>query len=155
MKIECNKFRKPVLELAIKKAEEYIEEILDNEDKELSKASSVKEEQAIKDKYKKLWGDVNSYIRLVDDVAEGYPHRSYTDDKSLLSTLSRKYLHLNPKYGIPLLKKAYQEYYNLDTMCAYCRKQFISNNRGRNAKYCSDSCRYMAYRKRQREKGIK
>ena len=152
MKIEDNKITKPFMEFARKKALGSHKEIIDKVNKAIEKEISRKEIDRLFEKYydvckylhdsayEKKYGKTDPYYRLSEQ------EKTYGDYKlfSLLTT--------DKKIGVPIFKRAYMEYYNLDTKCAYCGKRFTSKNRGRKAKYDSDSCRYMAYRKRKKEK---
>lgn len=74
-----------------------------------------------------------------------------TDDVAFLNFLCYKYLHLKPRDGIPILKQAYKQQYNIEDeykICKYCKKpfQFARNT----SVFCSGRCRQRFYRNQKR-----
>jgi len=154
-KIDLNKLTKPVLELATKKADKLREDTkkkVERLEKRLLPVEDESEERFRREEaYEKVYV---KYEGLDDDpyyTLEGF-NIPATEMNVLLAGLSRKYLKMNPKYGIPIIKGAYQEYYGTGRRCAYCGKIIPpSTGQGRTKKYCSDRCKQRAYRERKRK----
>ena len=156
MQIDLNKFTKPVIKIAIdkatklkKKQQKKVKALNNN----LLPIEDESEERFKRDeKYGiefEVWEEMNylpydtSDINLVpnDDIVKKW------------EWLSCGYLILNPKYSVPLIKDAYDEYYNSKMMkCAYCGRKFPQLKKGRTKKYCSASCKQKAYRTRNKTK---
>lgn len=155
MKIEDNKITKPFMEFARKKGLESHKEIIEKVNKEIEKAPSRKEQDKLWNKYY----DVCKYLHdsaYEKKYAKKYPrYRLSEEEKTYGDYKLFSLLTTDKKIGVPIFKRAYMEYYGCGITCAYCHETFIPDHRGRKGKYCSDSCRFMAYRKRKREKGKK
>lgn len=73
------------------------------------------------------------------------------DDDKFLEHLCLKYLHLQSEDGIPLLKQAFKQQYNIEdeyNICKYCRKPFKFARA--NSVFCSDRCRQRFCRSQKR-----
>ena len=155
MKIEDNKITKHFMEFARKKALESPKEIIDKVNKAIEKETSRKEIDRVFEKYY----DVCKYLHdsaYEKKYAKKYPRYRLTEKERLFGDSKlNSFLRNDKKIGRTILRRAYKEYYGLGVKCAYCREIFFPDHKGRKGKYCGDSCRFMAYRKRQREKGQK
>lgn len=151
MEIDWNKVTVAFLEYARKKALESHQEILDRVHKLIDTAPTRREMDMVWEKYydvckylhdaslEKKYSD-KPYYRLKPEVhKKGGGRLDYflTQDKTI---------------GRLILRRAYREYYGKGIRCSHCHRIFIPLHDGRKAKYCSDSCRTMAYRKRKLRK---
>ncbi len=69
------------------------------------------------------------------------------DKHKFLEYLCLKYLHLKAEDGLPLLKQAFKQQYNVEDeykLCKYCRKPFKFARP--NSVFCSNRCRQRFYR---------
>ena len=69
------------------------------------------------------------------------------DGDKFLDYLCLKYLQLKPEDGIPLLKQAYRQQYNIEDsykLCKYCEKPFRFTRS--TSVFCSNRCRQKFYR---------
>ena len=153
-KIDLNKLTKPVIELAMKKAEEYKRNLLAKYKKEEKQAKTWKELEKLDRKWDRIIENVYD-TSLVDDgvakyVLDGIP----CDDDSIIKYMARRHLFMKPDIGEKIIVEAYNEYYDIGLKCEYCGKMFTAKRRGRKAKYCSESCKQMAYRKRKKKQSI-
>jgi hypothetical protein len=123
-KIELNKLTRPVLDLAIKKAD-------------------MAKRKASKTGASNLRKPFDNYSRKIENMQ---PSQVPEDHNLLLRWLAIRYLKINSIFGAKLIIQAYNEYYNIGTKCLICKKSFSAKHEGRKAKYCSDSCRQKAYR---------
>jgi len=145
--IEPDKLIWHVLRKAMDKAESHKKKFINKKRKELSRAKTEEDVEAIEEKYKEIFGEIYdiSLIGVKPDkiVIPTNP------DSDILEYLSRKYLYMNPKYGIKIIIEAYNEYYGTGGKCAYCGRTLPpSGGQGRPKKYCSNSCKQKAYRER-------
>ena len=112
MKYELKKFNNKVIENAEQKSENLLNEIRTKKSEGMKKAQSQKEKSSIKRKYDKIISEIHELTDLVDNhVFEHYRKMTLNDIDLQLGLYSRHYLFLKPKYGVPLLKAAYREYY--------------------------------------------
>jgi len=132
------------------KAEIYKKEIIRKKERELSKAKTEEDVEAIEEKYKEIFDGVYD-ISLIG-VKPDKIVVSINPDSDILGYLSRKYLYMHPKYGIKMIIEAYNEYYSIGRKCAYCGKTIPPSSRqGRTKKYYSNKYRQRAYRERKRK----
>jgi len=64
------------------------------------------------------------------------------DEDKFLEYLCLKYLHLQAEDGVPLLKQAFKQQYNIEDeykICKYCGKTFKFERESKN--FCSERCR--------------
>ncbi|RLF45814.1 MAG: hypothetical protein DRN17_01775 [Thermoplasmata archaeon] len=155
MKIDLNKlYVKPVINLAKKKADKLREDTkkkVERLEKRLLPVEDESEERFRREEaYEKVYV---KYEELDDDpyyTLEGF-NIPATEMNVLLAGLSRNYLKMNPKYGIPILKEAYHEYYGTGRKCAYCGEVIPpGSGKGRTKRYCNNRCRQRAYRARKK-----
>jgi len=148
--IEPDKLIWQVLEKAMDKAESHKKELIKKKKIELSKAKTEEDVKAIEEKYKKIFDEV--YDTSLTGVKPDKIVIPTNPDSDMLEYLSRKYLYMNPKYGIKIIIEAYNEYYDTGGKCAYCGRTLPpSGGQGRTKKYCSDRCKQRAYRERKRK----
>ena len=73
------------------------------------------------------------------------------DEDKFLEYLCLKYLHLQSEDGVPLLKDAFKQQYDVEDeykLCNYCRKPFKFARA--NSVFCSDRCRQRFCRNQKR-----
>lgn len=153
-KIDLNKLKKPVLNVAIEKANKERQRLkrqLTKLEKKLLPDDDESAEQFKRAKeYDKAYCTMEEYDYdpiFTLPCLEISPSRG----NQLLAELSKVYLKVNPKYGIKIIVEAYNDYYQIGQKCAYCGKTIPpSSKKGRTKKYCSDACRQKAYRERQK-----
>lgn len=78
-----------------------------------------------------------------------------TDEDKFLKYLSCKYLNLKPEHGLPLLKQAYRQQYDIRDEykeCRRCGKIFRFDRKSKD--FCSNRCRQRFYRDKRRGKKI-
>lgn len=76
------------------------------------------------------------------------------DEDKFLEYLCLKYLHLRSEDGVPLLKQAFKQQYNIEDeykICKYCEKPFKFARA--TSVFCSNRCRQKFYRSQ--KKGVK
>jgi len=66
----------------------------------------------------------------------------------LLRWLAIRRLKINSTIGAQLIADAYNQYYNLNSICVICGRKFAQKSTGRPAKYCKPACKQKAYRRR-------
>jgi len=148
--IEPDKLIWHVLRKAMDKAESHKKKFINKKRKELSRAKTEEDVEAIEEKYKEIFGEIYdiSLIGVKPDkiVIPTNP------DSDMLEYLSRKYLYIHPKYGIKIIVEAYNEYYNIGRKCTYSGRTLPpSSRRGRPRKYYSNKYKQRAYRERKRK----
>lgn len=75
-----------------------------------------------------------------------------TDEDKFLEYLCSKYLHLKVEDGIPLLKEAFKQQYDIEDeykLCKYCGKPFRFARK--TSVFCSDRCRQRFCRNKKEE----
>lgn len=73
------------------------------------------------------------------------------DEDKFLEYLCLKYLHLQSEDGVPLLKQAFKQQYQIEDehkLCQYCEKPFRFERS--TSVFCSNRCRQKFYRSQKR-----
>lgn len=154
--IDLNKLTKPVMALAMQKAEQERKRLEARVKKLENKLLPIEDESEERfrreEAYDKAYCQLEEYD---DDPIYTLSRLGIAPSRGnlLLAELSRTYLKVNPKYGIKCIMEAYNEYYDIGRKCAYCRKTIPpSSRKGRTKNYCCDACRQKAYRQRKKHK---
>lgn len=152
--IDLNRITMPVIELAMKKAEKYKQEMVRKYVEAVRNAKNWKELEEIDHTWNEKMEEIYDTSLCNDEIAKWILDSLPSDDTSILDYISRRYLLMKPEIGRNIIMQAYHEYYDIGRKCEYCGKIFISRKSGRKAKYCSESCRQLAYRRRKRRQSI-